>query len=488
MNVLVYTTYHFNSETIGPYLEVIQKHLIENDEVEILTCKGELSACQINPNHSKIVCKLCTKMHINAFKCLEGSYNLEYLENSFKEFSRSQISQDIDDIEEFTSIYYKNFDIGLAVLSSLVSIIRDPNPDLSKHQLLINKLWNSSIDIYEAISSKLATGNYDVVYVFNARFANLRACLRACEAQKVKCMVLEEGRDRKSYSVFPNVLPHSRKYRTFLINELWENSTEDRVDVAQNYYNRRSQSIDIFNARFTENQELNLLPSSWDESCRNIVIFNSSEDEFVSVGKEWENELYPNQVTGISKIVKDLENENNFKVYLRIHPNLKGIYNESITKLFEIKAKNFEIILPESPISTYAMMASADVVLSFGSSAGIEAVIMNKPSILLGKCFYNDLGSTYNPSSHNEVIELVKNQNLEPKPVIGALKYGYMLARFGNDYQFFQRINTFEGRLNSKKFNAGELMTIIRKIGRKFRLFIKEREINSNIQKVKELI
>ncbi len=72
--------------------------------------------------------------------------------------------------------------------------------------------------------------------------ATLRACLRAAANKNVFCRVLEEGRDRNTYSVFPNIMPHSIEHYTKIINELWDNADENKVCIAQLYFDNRSNS------------------------------------------------------------------------------------------------------------------------------------------------------------------------------------------------------------------------------------------------------
>ena len=111
-------------------------------------------------------------------------------------------------------------------------------------------------------------------------------------------------------------------------------------------------------------------------------------------------------------------------------------------------------------------MFNANKVISFGSSVGIEAAAFEKTSILAGQSFYRELGSTFNPKDHEELIELVKAENLEPKSTEGALMYAYYLNKFGRDYNYFKRISPFEATLNNKKFGPSLPYLLIRKVGR----------------------
>ena len=79
-----------------------------------------------------------------------------------------------------------------------------------------------------------------------------------------------------------------------------------------------------------------MLPDDYNENERNFVIFNSSEDEIVSLGGEWdEDNLFESQVESIRFVLEHLPE--NTHLYLRIHPNLKGLNAEYHTNLYKLK-------------------------------------------------------------------------------------------------------------------------------------------------------
>ena len=486
MKVLFYSTYHFNTETSGPIFENIQDHINLGDEVHILTCKGEMSSCQVNPNHNYFHCQTCISTFQSGLSCLEGAYHLHYLSDILKIDEIDNKVSDItwNDNDKFRQLQHEDFDIGMGVFSSVVSIFRDPKPVLSDHESLVKNQWVSSMYIYEAIKKAIDEFKIDLVYVFNARFATLRACLRAAANKNVFCRVLEEGRDRNTYSVFPNIMPHSIEHYTKIINELWDNADENKVSIAQLYFDNRSNSNNERVGMFTQSQEKGKLPNSWDSNRINIVFFTSSEDEFVAIGKDWDNALYENQYHTILKIAKSLHHSPKYRIYVRMHPNLKGIYNSSITDVISIKESNVELILPESNISSYSLLFSCNIVVTAGSTMGLEASVYDKPSILTSNALYMNLGCTYNPNSHEEVIKLIESEP-KPMPKLGALKYGYMLTQFGKTYKYYKRIDTFQGLINGKKYGPDFVYLYIRKLGRWMRINkeTRQKEINNKKQK-----
>lgn len=487
--VLFYSTYHFNTESYGPYLELMQLHLNKGDEVHFLSCNSELSSCQVNPNHTLLKCLTCINIRKNGTKCLNGDVKEVTLSDFHQQvkIDPSSLPTTFNSTEELKKYYYKNFDLGMAVLSSIVSISRSPAPDLLKNQKLIRKQLESSVRVYETVLHLINQYKFESVYVFNARFATLRACLRACEFKKVNCFVLEQGKDYRYYSIFPNVMPHSIEFYTNEINRTWGEGEQEKIDAAINYYALRSQSKNDRVGFFTASQTKGKLPENWDAKNQNITIFTSSEDEFVAIGDEWKNELYLHQADAIERITKDFESSDDFHFFVRIHPNLTGLYNKSITDILEIKRNNLTIILPNDDISTYDLMKQANKIITFGSSVGIEAAAFQKISILAGKTFYMNLGSTYNPSNHDEVIQMIRNKTLKPKDPTGAYKYAYFLSIFGIPYKFFNRINTFEAEMNGQHFSTSILFNVIRKVGRWLRVTNEKRIKTINKKKVSSL-
>ena len=164
------------------------------------------------------------------------------------------------------------------------------------------------------------------------------------------------------------------------------------------------------------------MPSGWDDNNENVVVFNSSEDEFMAVGGEWESgKLFPTQYDGL-KFMSEYAKSSNTHFYLRIHPNLAGTQKSYLDLLSSLNHRKFTVIPPESKISTYSLLFKCDKVITFGSSIGIEATYWGKPSILLGPCFYKHLNVAHMPETTDSLKHLLEN---EIKPIdnkLGCIK------------------------------------------------------------------
>ena len=288
------------------------------------------------------------------------------------------------------------------------------------------------MSVYRSMQNYLEQHSVDRVYLFNGKHAVQRAALRACQSKEVDCYVTERGHDADSYELFPNVLPHDLEYRVEQIRLSWEDAREEaeRPAIAAKFYEERAARIAQDWFAFASQQESDRLPDNWDPTKRNIAIYTSSEDEFGGIGTQWLGPLYEHQLEGLRRIAADLEHCADVHLYLRIHPNAEGLQNSREAGIRDLRSSNLTIIPAEADIDSYALMRGSDKVLTFGSTMGIEAVYWGVPSVLAGRSLYRDLGGTYTPATHEDLIELLLS-DLEPQDRAGALAYGYYNKTFG---------------------------------------------------------
>ena len=432
----------------------MQGYIDSGASVTLIGCDASLPICDVNPEHDLSMCLQCISKRKQGLRMLTPVTSINYisLDDLFvgSDLPAAQRDWNFSTIEQLNEYKIDQYDIGMSVASSLMSYYRTPTLDFVSARDKLHKFLFASYRTYYAIKNYLLSERPDEVYIFNGRFAILRSVFRLCQQYAIDCFIHERGANIYKYSVTKNALPHDISNKVREIQAYWDKAPPDRrVPVAEQFYYDRAGGKQQSWFSFVANQEKGLLPECWDPQKRNLVIFNSSEDEFSSIGEEWKNHLYQSQLDGLRRIVADLSVQKNVHVYLRMHPNLTGVHNESVEGLYHITGNNFTLIPPESKISTYALIRAANTVMSFGSTVGIEAAFWGKPSILAGKSFYRELGSVYLPMTHEEVIRMALS-NLEPKDRTGALMYGYYLNTFGRDYKYFEAHEIFSGRFKGK--------------------------------------
>jgi Capsule polysaccharide biosynthesis protein len=458
VRVLVFTAHtnwkpHYETD-----LELIQRHLDKGDEVVHLHCDTELLACDANPNHDLDICRECTAIRKAGISLLQPRVpSISFLNLSqSNEQELGYVQKSFASIAELKNFCIEEFDIGMAVLSSIISLTRDPEPDLSAFSDTVSRFLAAALSIYRSVQNYLEENPVDRVYVFNGRFAPVRAVLRACQSRGVPCYVHERGHDIHHYAVEKNTTTHDLKYMQQQIRKQWEHAAGDsrRKQIAAEFYLDRSKGVVQSWYSYVDRQKEGLLPASWNPAKKNVAIFNSSEDEYAATNAQWNNPLYANQLDGLQKIVRSLEaDHDNIHIYLRLHPNLKGVDNKHTRELYNLRRDFFKIIAPDDPVSTYALIKHADKVLTFGSTVGIEAVFWGTPSILVGRSYYQNLGGTYNPASHEELMGLLK-ADLYPKEIAAALMYGYYFRTFGIPFKYFQATGVASGQFKGQTILA----------------------------------
>ncbi len=436
MNVAIFNSHTLLASHYETELEIIYDHQEKGDHVVQLICESDLPACDINPFYHPEACERCISKRKNGYAALNKKPEIKrffYLTEEDK-LRIKQVPKAFVNVAELKKLKVDNYEIGYSVASSIISYFRDPNPTLDPKW--VERYIIGCLGVYFSMINYLKENSTEIVYVFNGRLSHTKAVLQACKSVHVKCILHERGNSMPFYSLFENTSIHDLKNTQRLIIENWEKADpSERIERATQWFQTRIGGKMENWFSFLENQTFEL-PENWDVSKKNILICNSSEDEFASLNDEWKNHLYANQTDGILKIINDTKDIENIHIYLRIHPHLAKVDNHDLRILLAIKSPHLTIIPANSLISTYNLVSHASQVITFGSTIGMEATFMEKPSILAGKSFYHNLGGTYEPETHQELIELLR-KDLQPKPKEIALMFAFFFGTFGVRFKHY---------------------------------------------------
>ncbi|GIW21650.1 MAG: hypothetical protein KatS3mg068_0657 [Candidatus Sericytochromatia bacterium] len=419
-------------------LEIAFKNINEGNIVNYLVCKSNLLTCYSNPSHNLNVCISCNALLENAFKRINlPKENIIIFD--IEKYRKNIKIPNFKDLEDLKNFEIDGIDFGQAAYSSLVNIKREPFPDIHQYMDLINKMLIDEIAIYRYATELLKNNKYDIVYLFNGRHSTQRPFLRALQKLKIKTFVYEVGSNSKTYSLTEDTYPHDYNYITKQISIFWEKEKDynKKYQVAETFYLKRLNGYNCppFHS-FTDKQKLGKLPENFDKNKINIVIFNSSENEYVGF-KEYQNNLYKKEVEIFEKIFK-FTKDKNIHYYLRVHPNLKDLNNSQTKSINELKYDNLTVIPPESDISTYDLMKVCDKVIVTISTTGIEANFFGKVVISLGKSFYDKLNVAYKPKTFKELMKLIEDENLKPLSNEGAIKYAWWFENYGIEFKYYE--------------------------------------------------
>jgi hypothetical protein len=418
-------------------LELIKERLNQGDKITLYNCNDKLPTCFFNNSRVQTVCNVCKKNFITGLNSLniKNKINIKDLDLSkisTKEFNIKKYNF-YTDVKNFT---YKGSNLGYGIVSSLVSkysdhkLINVPESVLEREIML-------SIKIYDFFIKELMVFKPDQIYFFNGRITESHAIREVCKKLNINYFTYENPFVRKDrFSIHDLNFINSKKVIQFI-------KSFKSYEALEKILNKLKNLVSPFHARqLLKRQIKNLLPKNFDKNKRNIVIFNSSMDEFESIPNLQHKIYQPDNNFGIKKILHDFRKYKEFFFYIRVHPGLNRV-SQKISQINDVLKledtySNVKIIRSYEKIDSYQLLQVCEKTLTFGSTIGAEATYWGKPSIVLNNSYYDNLNCVYTPRNHNQVIKLIKKKNLKPKKKTNSYKYFIFYFFYGNKFKHFQ--------------------------------------------------
>lgn len=486
MKILFYLPSPLYEPHFGILFDEAERLRREGNEIHIIFCNGLFDVCVANLSGDSAVCRTCiaqTYKFVNKFSNNFYIHSIkDYFDNSinYKNFNYNSVS-------DVKKIQYRGSKIGFACLSTYISETRNLNPLIDdKFKFYFDYLLLQSCILTNAINKAIDDIKPDLVCFFNSRFFDFRPIFDVARNKNINIQCYDASRDGNKIftkQIFYNSTPHNIEYNTSLINHYWNDSAvkvEEKIKIANDFFAKKRSNICTNDEVYTKNQKNGLIPVGFQANKQNIVIFNSSEDEYAAIGDEYDKlSLFKSQLEGLTYIFDTFKDNKNINFYLRIHPNLSGIKYKYHTDLhlFQEKYNNVTVVPAEDKISSYSLLDIAEKVIVFGSTIGAEASYWGKAVILVSGAPYYYLDICYKPKTPLELIEMI-GQKLEPKNKIDALKFAYFSmykdpTKFYKYIDFTARLVNFLGRkiyvVNYKKIlGSPKLFAICRILKREF--------------------
>ena len=274
----------------------------------------------------------------------------------------------------------------LSLNSSLISFFRDSGPfntqrqkrKKRRYEKIALNVFQQTLDIIEDYA------DITDIYIPNGRFVDQKAFSLAAQSLK------------------PEITKHYFE-RGFSPNMyyLGSNSLHDRVSIQREISNFSEprfivEATEWFNSRKT-NRNVNEFVYRWRTEAIGLdsngtrklaILFNSSNDEFVSLGPLWNDSAWKSQWEAFSIVAERLLNLG-YEIVVRLHPNgLNKSRREKKREKEQIKSfKNLfpgvKVYDPGEQINSYFLIQQADLVVVWNSTIGLEASHMGKSVVCL---------------------------------------------------------------------------------------------------------
>ena len=198
----------------------------------------------------------------------------------------------------------------------------------------------------------------------------------------------------------------------------------------------RSSHAEANNARFTGGQELGRgIDRSEDEVV--VVYFSSSGDEIAELDLDWAD--YFNGQPGALLAVAQECRRLGYRFVVRTHPHKRYKPERDVQDWHQaVAASQPDLHLDEySEVDSYTLMSQADVVVTYGSTTGIEAGFAGRPVIVMGPSAYDELGCAVRARTVDELGQALQTRSAGTR--VDAIPYGLMMKRRGFAYSYVTR-------------------------------------------------
>ncbi|MBH9538453.1 hypothetical protein [Novosphingopyxis sp. YJ-S2-01] len=331
------------------------------------------------------------------------------------------LPEKVDELRGATAFGAK---VGLAALSTASSLTKIADRDhTSRYGPTLEKAWIVAHRA-AAIADQLR-GRYAEVYIFNGRQAETRPF---CDilAEDSTVVRYEAGGQPDSFITVRGPLFDSQLLRHRVAEHPFN------PNAAEHYFDsRRSRLPGTDSHRFTSNQTRGMLPHNI-RSHSIVTMFTSSEDEFFAVRDTADFGVFQSQME-IALVAARLCTELGITFVIRLHPHL-ALKNDSWRRnwdLEELMATGATVILPDAPVDSYALVDASQAVITCGSTVGVEAAYIGRPSLMIGETYATALGICHRADTVSELKAFLRAPAPRADAKANALKFASYQATSG---------------------------------------------------------
>ncbi len=267
---------------------------------------------------------------------------------------------------------------------------------------------------------------------------------------KVDYLLHERGSDRDKYMLQKNIHDFVGLQKD-IVNYSMGVHPATMCLMASNYYhgvrNKKERTWDIYNLK----QKSGHIP----EALKNkdfIAYFVSSDDEYESLNPEMLDSGFGKQKSALSQLVKLCEQENKF-LCIRMHPRQADLASSDINFYYNLRSPNVLVIEPSSDYDSYTLIERSALVVTYGSTIGMEALFMGKPVIVLSKTIYDFSSEIMKPANQDELLRAICTPK-EPQTNESAMIFGYYQHTHGYDHYYYRPTDMFSGEICGIKLGA----------------------------------
>jgi len=272
-----------------------------------------------------------------------------------------------------------------------------------------------------------------VIAVFNGRFLHDRAAATAAQSLGIPVLNYDLGGLQTGFDLTIDDTHDwdALQRRMLSLYNRW--NPEERDELGSSWFLDRTHHLDPLNRLFVEAQTIGSmvdLPAG----KKIVVYFSSSGDEIIELNLNWDD-FFQSQENALELIAKICAEDPDTYFIVRSHPHKRHKPEHDVEEWMKaVEKANPDLHLdPHSDVDSYALMREADLVITYGSTSGIEAAFAHKPVIVMGPSAYNILGAATQVFNEDELRSAIT------EPTLGswsaAVSWGLLMKRRGFNFQ-----------------------------------------------------
>jgi hypothetical protein len=385
-NIVIFSGYAL-WPTLEYELSLINYLLENNNTVTYIACSGYQDYCVANRGwnssdnlkfNRRSYCLECNSRRRNAFKKFSYKINVIEIKN---------IYYDSDNVKkiysELINNNFSNDEINTrSIHSSLITELKKTT-NIYSDTNLVYSLIATGLQSNTIYNKFIKNKKFDSVYLFNGRTVPFGQILHKVQLDGINYYTYEfPFTGYKKIPILPNTAQHDFNAVSQILKD-WSYSNPIDTYLVSRYLNSRkkNQAHNFFEPKYINKfDEGDILV----DGRRIITFFTSSNYEVHELHTK--NNIFNDYTLIIDKILSF--NEHPFHLIIREHPNNRTDSIINNVKYSKYKNNiNITFIYAANNISSYKILEKSYIVITVGSTIGVEAAASNKPVICLGDSY-----------------------------------------------------------------------------------------------------
>lgn len=309
--------------------------------------------------------------------------------------------------------------IGLGVLSSIYELtsIQHGTALPAEYGHVLDEAWTAA-HLSHQLGEKVSELRYDRVYIFGGRHSYSRPF---CDVLDTTTEVYryEQGWSGTSYVTAPGSI-----YEPATLARLIRDLPCDAA-LGESFYRDRLARSPMSDAGFfTAGQIDGHIPEPL-RGKKLITLFTSSVDEMYGLKDAVQFGSFATQYDAAVALA-DIAAERGMALAVRLHPHLAFKHHSwrSEWNFDRLAGLGVQVIMPDDPADTYALVRASHCVFTCGSTVGFEAAFLGVPNAVIGSWLSAEMGASVRVDTSADLAAFVDRPALPDGAREAALHFG----------------------------------------------------------------